>query len=297
MEADYGVDPCRFSAEAIMFRDTVTKDFANRRVARSTDFVAHGLVLLFWGAGLATFFSLAHIWFAVKFYGVEVSVVPIVVIAVAVLSLLAAVCAKQSHPGAPVSVRTRTLFLTTLLLWVVPFLVYLFSADTASLVREREAVRAYRADPTCSIQAALALARQTPRFESVVAKGDVAQPICSAGWTRVTGKSTAFGYCLALEGSQVSASYCVSARHKPDCDWDDIRIGDAIVAQTAYGSPALYYCPTKDLLHMPFYGQGVLIETAESPFWKLEMHGSVRFVWVALYLALGAGILYSVIRA
>lgn len=256
------------------------------------DFLTAGLVVLFWGGGLATFLSLTDTWFdGVRFYAVSPSIVAIAVIAVGILSLLAAISAPQ--PVAPRSRRHQVLFGIALLLWIVLGGSYRFTSDFGRLSTQHELVRAYRADPGCSADLLSEMGKRGPAAPT--ARGASAASICQLGWTTV-GDKTGAGSCLVLRGAPMSGAYCVGERHAPDCDWRELRVGDSIVAQKANQHPAAYFCPTKDPISIPFYGRGVVIQTLDNPAREFQRMFINRLLLLGVYLVFGMAICYRVIQ-
>ena len=252
------------------------------------DFVTSGLIVLFWGIGLGTFLSLTHTWFdGVRFYAVSPSIVAIAVIAVGVLSFIAAISAPT-----PVTLRSRrkqVLFGIALLLWIMLGASYRFTSDFGRLSAQHELARAYRADPVCGSDLLTETAKRGP--SATVAPGATPSSVCRVGWSTVTGKTT-YGNCLLLNGAAANGAFCFGNRSHPACDWADVKVGEAIVAQTAYGRPASYFCPTRDPSLLLLFRRGEIIQAIGNPAREFQLMFDNRILWVGAYLLVGFVIVY-----
>jgi hypothetical protein len=71
-----------------------------------------------------------------------------------------------------------------------------------------------------------------------------------------------------------------------------VKVGEAIVAQTAYGRPASYFCPTKDPILLPLFGRGEIIQAIGNPAREFQLMFDNRLLWVGAYLLAGFVIVY-----
>ncbi len=188
--------------------------------------------------------------------------------------------------------------LALLLLWGGPAYLYITGPDLEGLVRQSQAARDYRSDPSCNGNLLRELAKQRSMFEQGGSSDskDYPHSICKVGWTKVQEKSP-FHSCLVLHGNVVYGNYCGYFRFGPGAyfDWGSIRVGDSMVAQTAYGRPAAYFFESKELTDRIVNPRGVVFLTSSNPDQEFRQHLSQSILPVGLYLTLGAALLVRLI--
>jgi len=256
--------------------------------------LATGIALLFIGLGMSAFLFLTHSWFS----GVITTGLTILVTSTSLL-----VCLYRISPNSPSRTVTTTKsqvrkvrlpYAVLLAAWVPPLWLYIASSAPMDLAHQYELARAYRADPSCQTSVLRELARHTPNFDSRRADQDAAiHTICKVGWSRITAKSGS-SYCLSLVGSGLDGAFCSSTRRKPHPAWDNIRVGEAVVAQTAYGNPSSYLYQSDEIPDRLFDPHGVLFESSTNPDQVFDLHFVQAFIAWSFYLCLGALLIFQI---
>lgn len=252
------------------------------------DFGCLGAACLFVGGGQAGFLSYMHAWF----YGFFSTGFAIFLISVSVIFLLAATSGSWAHR--PQSAKRRLSLWAVLLAWAGIAYLYMTGPAFSELVRESQLARAYREDPSCDPAKLRDLAKRghDSKNEATVTNA-ASDAICILGWAKVAGKA-AYHSCLLLQGPGLTGEYCGGFRHRPNnLDWNNIHVGDSLVAQTAYGRPSYYlYQSEVDVTGLVSAGR-VFFQPNSSPEWQYGAHFANAFVFLSIYLALGAAALFA----
>lgn len=264
-----------------------------RDAQQPRDFVAAGIVTLYWGLGLGTFLSLTHTWFdGVKFYAVSPSVAAIVIDAIGLLALFAAFV-SPSRSRMLRKPRRVVVLVAALILWIaLGAVAYALTPDFVNLSRYHELAIAYHADATCSDDTLHGMAHHSVGL--AIPPERTSGSVCAVAWAKVTEKTATYN-CLQLNGPAINGPFCFGVRGTPPCDWSNIHVGDALFAQTAYGRPAAYFCPTRDPVSLPIFGRGVVIETRENPVREFQVTFINHLLAVGMYLLLGMTIAFRLI--
>jgi len=259
-----------------------------RQQNREPPSLATGIALLFIGLGMSAFLFLTHSWFS----GVVTTGLTILVTSTSVL-----VCLSRISPNSPSRTvtttnsrvrKSRLPYAVLLAAWVAPLWFYIASGAPMNLAHQSELARAYGAYPSCQASVLRELARHTPNFDAPRGDQDTAiHAICRVGWSRITAKSS-FHYCLSLAGSGLDGVFCSSTRRQPHPAWGNIRVGEAVVAQTAYGHPSSYLYQSDDIPDRIFDPHGVLFESSTNPDQMFDLHFVQAFIAWSFYLCLGA---------
>ncbi len=272
----------------------MSEETATRKTGEARDLVGGGLVVLYWGVGLGTFLSVTDTWYdGVRFYSISPSIVSIAIIAVGVFCLFAAIAAPAQFKSAPRLFRRTALAAIALTLWVVLGAAYRSTTDFKRFSGQHEVARMYRADAGCSADLLAETGRHGPT--AMVGPEASAGSKCQIGWSRVSEKTGA-GSCLVLRGASMNGAFCAGTRGLPPCDWSEIKVGDAIAAQTFQARPAAFFCPTKDPVSLPFHGRGEVIQTRDNPVREFQLLFINRLLVLGLYLLAGMVIVFRVFQ-
>ena len=285
-----GCWPTIFPANCRLMSGAVAK----RKSDQPRDFLAAGLVCMFWGVGFSFFLSITETWFGgVSFYFISPSIVAIALITIGVLCLIASISAPKPVRVVSQNILKRGVYAVGLLLWILLGASYRLTPDFQHLSEHHELARAYSADPGCSADRLIETVKRGPPPLTTAPRATAS--LCQLGWTTVSEKTGA-GNCLVLSGGPMSGAYCTEGRGRPPCDWGNIQVGDATVAETFNLRPAGYFCPTIDPISIPFFGRGVVIQTSGNPVREYQLMIINRLLVLGLYLLFGTAILYRAIR-
>ncbi len=254
------------------------------------DFGCLGAACLFVGSGQAGFLSYMHAWF----YGFFSTGIAIFLISVSVIFFLAATSGSWAHR--PQSAKGRLLLLALLLVWAGVACLYIVGPGFSELVRECQLARAYRKDPSCDTAKLRELAKRGhDGTNNATGTNGASGAICIIGWAKVAEKAR-YHSCLLLQGPGLTGEYCGGARHRPEnLAWNNIHVGDYLVAQSAYGRPSYYLYQSENDVTALFSASRVFFQPNSSPEWQYGSDFANAFVFLSIYLALGAAIVVRMI--
>jgi hypothetical protein len=251
------------------------------------------LLNLFVGAGLTSFLILAHAFFSnwpTTTWALSFDIVG--------LALLFNMKKEKAAPVlAPLSPGVQIILLGCLA--VIGWLLYLHlqrpSMDRSRLQQEMALARLYNDDRSCHKDVLKQLAGQTPALGSgaATAPGPTEQ-LCTVQWMRVERRP---GQCvILLDGRQNLWSYCTWDREFMWIRRKNIRVGDLIPAQMAFGKPSAFLRPQADIVDMLLYPRGEIIDTQDNPD-RVFRERIWRCFWVVFaYLFLGVLVLSKLLR-
>lgn len=168
-------------------------------------------------------------------------------------------------------------------LWVVMLVFGLCVLENVCLnqVFERlPQLEAYDADPVCSSSVMYRLAKETPGSAPASAAPRLSGGVCEVSWVQVT----IDGQPIASHPYNWYLSYYSSIR--------DLRKGDFVVAQTAFGHLSAVLYLSTDFVDRIFSPRGTILPTADNPVPKFE-EPFMWNLWVLLFLTpTGSSILW-----